>query len=191
MTDTIRRQRRFGGGAEISCTRTGGRWAAKYAKKIVAWDNAPSKEYFDELFRVSEQQIIWGGNYFGLPPTRCFLIWDKQNISDTFSMAMCEYAWTSFNENAKIFRMVPQNMNFGTRFHPTEKPMELYAWIYNLFAKPGYRILDTHLGSGSSRLAAYDAGLDFVGCEIDKEYFEKQEERFMDYTAQTNLFIGG
>lgn len=106
-------------------------------------------------------------------------------------MAMCEYAWTSFNENAKMFRMNPQNMNGGTRFHPTEKPKELYAWIYRLFAKPGYKILDTHLGSGSNRMAAYDVGLDFVGCEIDKEYFKKQEERFADYSAQTNLFLGG
>ena len=155
-------------------------------KKIIAWDTAPEKEYFDELFRVSRNQIIWGGNYFPLPPTRCFLVWRKLTISENFSMAMAEYAWTSFNGNAKVFEYAPQD---STRFHPTQKPKALYDWIYKLYAKPGMKILDTHLGSGSSRIAAYDAGLDFVGYEIDKEYFDKQEQRFADYTAQTNLFI--
>lgn len=100
-------------------------------------------------------------------------------------MAMAEYAWTSFNDNAKVFEAQPQGKN---RFHPTQKPVELYAWIFKLYAKPGYKILDTHLGSGSSRIAAYDAGLDFVGYEIDKFYFGKQEERFAAHTAQQSLF---
>lgn len=155
-------------------------------KKIIAWDVAPKQEYFDELFRVSRNQIIWGGNYFALPPTRCFLIWKKLTISENFSMAMCEYAWTSFNSNAKVFEYAPQDT---TRFHPTQKPVALYAWIYKLYAEKGMKILDTHLGSGSSRIAAYDAGLDFVGYEIDKTYFEKQEERFAKHTAQQNLFL--
>lgn len=155
-------------------------------KKIIAWDTAPEKEYFDELFRISRDQIIWGGNYFPLPPTRCFLVWRKLTISENFSMAMAEYAWTSFNGNAKVFEYAPQD---SKRFHPTQKPKALYDWIFKLYAKPGMKILDTHLGSGSSRLAAYDAGLDFVGYEIDKDYFDKQEQRFADYTAQTNLFI--
>lgn len=103
-------------------------------------------------------------------------------------MAMCEYAWTSFNENAKLFEYAPQNKS---RFHPTQKPVALYSWIYQHYAKPGDKILDTHLGSGSSRIAAYDAGLDFVGYEIDKEYFDKQEERFARHTAQLNLLIDG
>ena len=103
-------------------------------------------------------------------------------------MAMCEYAWTSFNSNAKLFEFPPQGRP-GERFHPTQKPVELYAWIYKLYAKPGDKILDTHLGSGSSRIAAYDAGLDFVGCEIDKTYFELEEKRFSEHTAQLNLFI--
>ena len=155
-------------------------------KKIIAWDTAPEKEYFDELFRVSRDQIIWGGNYFPLPPTRCFLVWRKLTISENFSMAMAEYAWTSFNGNAKVFECAPQD---SKRFHPTQKPKALYDWIYKLYAKQGMKILDTHLGSGSSRIAAYDAGLDFVGYEIDKEYFDKQEERFEKHTAQENLFL--
>lgn len=156
------------------------------AEDIRHWDVAPPPEYFRELARVSKNQIIWGGNYFDLPPTRCFLVWRKLSISDSFSMAMVEYAWTSFNANAKVFEAAPQD---AARFHPTQKPVALYAWIYRLFAKPGDKILDTHLGSGSSRIAAYDAGLDFVGYEIDKEYFRKQEERFAAHTAQINLFL--
>ena len=157
-------------------------------KKIIAWDTAPGEEYFKELFRVSRNQIIWGGNYFALPPTRCFLVWRKLTISEKFTMAMAEYAWTSFNSNAKVFEHVPQD-NTGQRFHPTQKPVALYAWIFSNYAKPGDKILDTHLGSGSSRIAAYDAGLDFVGYEIDKEYFEKEEERFERHTSQLNMFV--
>lgn len=155
-------------------------------KKIVAWDVAPGQDYFKELFRISRNQIIWGGNYFALPPTRCFLIWRKLTISENFSMAMAEYAWTSFNENAKVFEYAPQD---SSRFHPTQKPVALYAWIFSRYAKPGMKIIDTHLGSGSSRIAAYNAGLDFWGYEIDKVYFDKQEERFERHTAQMNLFL--
>ena len=102
------------------------------------------------------------------------------------SFSECEYAWTSFNTPAKIFKRSPVDR---ARFHPTQKPVALYAWIYSRYAKQGDRILDTHLGSGSSRIAAYDAGLDFVGFEIDKDYFEAQEERFARHTAQGNLFL--
>ena len=182
--------RRFGGRIDkyIKAERTGGTWAEKYGKNINHWDIAPSPEYFQELARVSKNQIIWGGNYFGLPPTRCFLVWRKLTISENFTMAMAEYAWTSFNENAKVFEYQPQDM---TRFHPTQKPVALYRWIYQHYAKPGDKILDTHLGSGSSRIAAYDANLDFWGYEIDKTYFQLQEERFARHTAQTSLFIDG
>lgn len=148
---------------------------------------APGKEYFDELFRVSKHQIIWGGNYFELPPTRCFLIWKKLTISDKFTMAMCEYAWTSFNSNAKLFEFAPQGKKDDERFHPTQKPVELYKWIYGLYAKPGMKVLDTHLGSGSSRIAAWDMGIDFVGCEIDPEYFRLEEERFRKHIQQPRL----
>lgn len=156
-------------------------------KKIITWDIAPGQEYFDELFRVSRNQIIWGGNYFSLPPTRCFLIWRKTNVPEDFSMAMAEYAWTSFNDNAKVFDFSAVGQK--GRFHPTQKPISLYTWILNNYAKSGMKIIDTHLGSGSSRIAAYEAGIDFYGYEIDKTYFELQEERFAKHTQQTNLFI--
>lgn len=167
--------------------RTGGAWAVKFGKKIVSWDYAPGEDYFTELFRVSKEQIIWGGNYFALPPNRCFLVWEKTNIPEKFSMAMAEYAWCSFNDNAKIVKL--SSAGIAGRFHPTQKPEELYRWIYQHYSKPGYKILDTHLGSGSNRRAAYDFGLDFVGCEIDKEYFDKQEQAFEDYTAQMQLWL--
>ena len=159
-------------------------------KKIISWDVAPKQEYFEELFRVSRNQIIWGGNYFPLPPTRCFLIWRKLNIPLAgFSMAPIEYAWTSFNKNAAAFEAYSSANPKEPRFHPTQKPKALYDWIFRRYAEKGMKILDTHLGSGSSRLAAYDAGLDFVGCEIDKYYFDKQEERFAEYVAQSSLFV--
>lgn len=161
---------------------------ARSGKKIITWDVAPGQDYFEELFRVSRSQIIWGGNYFALPPTRCFLVWRKSQIPlEGFSMAPVEYAWTSFCENAAMFEAFSSGDK--TRFHPTQKPVSLYAWIFKRFAKPGYKILDTHLGSGSSRIAAYDAGLDFWGYEIDKVYFDMQEERFAKHAAQLNLFI--
>lgn len=180
----------------ISVHRTGGTWSAKYQihtggifkKDIRHWDVAPSKEYFNELARVSKNQIIWGGNYFELPPTRCFLVWRKLTISENFSMAMAEYAWTSFNDNAKVYECAPQDK---ARFHPTQKPVSLYTWIFSRYAKPGDKILDTHLGSGSSRIAAYDAGLDFVGCEIDPDYFAAQEARWQAHVAQISLFVEG
>lgn len=160
----------------------------KVHKKIIAWDVAPEQEYFDELFRVSRNQIIWGGNYFCLPPTRCFLVWRKLTISESFTMAMAEYAWTSFNSNAKVFECAPQGKQGDPRFHPTQKPVALYAWIFANYAKPGDKILDTHLGSGSSRIAAWNAGLDFVGCEIDKTYFDLEEKRFEEHTRQLRIF---
>lgn len=157
-------------------------------KKIIAWDVAPGKEVFAELFRVSRNQIIWGGNYFELPPTRCFLIWRKLSISESFTMAMAEYAWTSFNDNAKVFECAPQGKSSDPRFHPTQKPIDLYRWIYGLFTKPGMRVFDPFLGSGSSRIAAYEAGLNFVGTEIDPVYFQKEEERFERMTDNYSLF---
>lgn len=121
---------RFGGRFSkyrIKANRTGGTWAAKYETKVNHWDIPPEPEYFDELARVSKNQIIWGGNYFLLPPTRCFLVWRKLTISDNFSMAMCEYAWTSFNENAKWIELAPQDKG---RFHPTQKPVQFRSrWL--------------------------------------------------------------
>jgi site-specific DNA-methyltransferase (adenine-specific) len=170
-------------------TRTGGQWASKYGKNIIAWDIAPDDEYFRELFRVSKNQIIWGANYFpNMPPTRCFLVWRKLSISEKFSMAMAEYAWTSFNQNAKVFEYAPQGKKDDPRFHPTAKPIALYSWILNNFAKEGDTILDTHLGSGSSAIAAHQLGYDFTGIEIDGYYYEKAKERLLRYQQQLTLF---
>jgi site-specific DNA-methyltransferase (adenine-specific) len=148
------------------------------------WDKVPSDEYFSELQRVSKNQIIWGGNYFNLPPTRCFIVWDKI-ISEDFSLAMAELAWTSFDKLAKIYKLqVPKN----GKIHPTQKPIKLYDWLLHNYANPNDLILDTHLGSGSSRIAAYKGGFNFVGFEIDAEYYEKQEKRFNDFKSQLRLF---
>lgn len=159
----------------------------KYNANNNKWDNkAPDENYFSELFRVSKNQIIWGGNYFDLPPTKCFLIWDKKQ-PENISFASCELAWTNFSQSARTFYYSMLH-DRDLRIHPTQKPVALYAWILSRYAKPGDKILDTHLGSGSSRIAAYDAGLNFVGCEIDKDYFKAQEERFAAHTAQCSLF---
>lgn len=158
-----------------------------YGGKGKNWDNSiPNDEYFDELFRISKNQIIWGGNYFNLKPTRCFLIWDKQQ-PHSVSFASCELAWTSFNMSAKTFYKRPQGADI-IRIHPTQKPVVLYEWLLMNYAKEGDRILDTHLGSGSSRIACHKLGFDFVGCEIDKDYFEAQNERFKLETSQKTLF---
>ena len=141
------------------------------------WDVAPPQEFFDELFRVSRNQIIWGGNYFSLPPTRCFLVW-KKHIPEKFSMAMCEYAWTSFKGNAKVFEYPSLRNEHSGKFHPTEKPQELYGWIYRNYIKDGQTIFDPMMGSQASRIAAYKMGIDYVGCEIDKYYFDKGCEFF-------------
>ena len=151
------------------------------------WDNAiPNKQYFDELMRVSKNQIIWGGNYFDLPPSQGFIIWDKKQPQD-FSSAMCEMAWMSFQKPAKIFRkhVVTAEPN---KIHPTQKPIALYDWTFKNYTKQGDLILDTHLGSGSSRIAADKAGLSFVGFELDKEYFDASNKRFEDYKKQLKLF---
>ena len=123
---------------------------------IADWDVRPSDEYFSELRRVSKNCIIWGWNYFPLPPCREIIVWDKIQPWTNFSQV--EIAWTSYNGPAALFRMAN---NKSGKIHPTQKPVELYAWIFARYAKPGYKILDTHLGSGSSRIAAYDANLDF------------------------------
>ena len=193
-TDTKRQWNRFDGGTAFrkyisgGAERTGGTWAEKYGKKIIAWDVAPEKEYFDELFRVSRDQIIWGGNYFDLPPTRCFLIWRKLTISENFSMAMAEYAWTSLKGNAKVFERAPQGTVNEQRFHPTQKPIALYSWILERYAKPGMKILDTHVGSASSLIACHRAGLEYWGFEIDPTYYAKAKERLDRELAQTTIF---
>lgn len=151
------------------------------------WDvGVPLKEYFSELFRVSQNQIIWGGNYFDLPPTRCFVIWDKGPGMRGRSFSECEYAWTSFNRSARI---VEENPVQPDRIHPTQKPVALYVWVLQNYAKPGDKILDTHMGSQSSRIAAHQMGFDFWGCEIDPEYFADGCKRFEKEAEQQALFV--
>lgn len=154
--------------------------------KKALWDNTPpSYDYFKELFRVSKSQIIWGGNYFNLPPCKCFLIWDKL-FSEELTFSMYEFAWTSLSITPKGFKYNPANDR--PKQHPTQKPVALYDWIFKNYAKEGDKILDTHLGSGSSRIAAHRAKLDFVACELDEDYFKAQELRFKNYVSQLTLF---
>lgn len=164
----------------------GGNGVIKPDKKKTWDEKPPDASYFQELFRVSKNQIIFGGNYFSLPPTRCFVIWDKGETMYGRSFAECELAWTSFDESARIFKHTP---NDAARIHRCQKPTPLYEWLLTHYAKPGDKILDTHLGSGSSRIAAYNLGFDFTGYEIDADYFKAQEERFAAHAAQINLFV--
>lgn len=162
----------------------------KYGPLETVNDMRPNKEYFMQLFRISKNQIVWGYNHLSdlLPPTSEFLFWYKHNPVKHYSDG--ELAWTSYKKTAHCI----DYPYFGTvnaeanRIHPTQKPVALYSWIYQNYAKPGYKILDTHLGSGSSRIAAYELGLDFTGFEIHKEYFDLQEARFQQHTAQASLF---
>lgn len=150
------------------------------------WDDSPpTQSYFDELKRVSLNQIIWGGNYFNLFPTRCFFIWDKGEGIYNRSFAECEMAWSSFDKSARMVKINPIQLD---RIHPTQKPVKLYEWLLTNYAKPGQRILDTHLGSASSAIAAHYFGVDFVGCELDKDYFEAAKKRFEQQTAQLAIF---
>ena len=152
------------------------------------WDiQTPDNAYFSELFRVSENQIIWGGNYFSLMPCRGFIFWDKTPMPPSYAAG--EYAWTSFNCNAKKWNGKTGNeTSVQFRIHPTQKPVALYDWILRNYAKPGQRILDTHLGSGSSAIAAHYFGCDFVGCEIDVDYFNAAKERFDRETRQVAMW---
>ncbi len=158
-----------------------------YGGKGKKWDNeTPNKEYFTELKRVSKNQIIWGGNYFDLPPTRCFLIWDKQQ-PEGVSFASCEYSWTSFNKSAKTFYMRPQNAD-NIRIHPTQKPVKLYEWLLMNYAKDEDKILETHLGSGSIALACHNLGYDLTACELDKEYYDAAIKRIENHKKQLRMF---
>lgn len=164
---------------------------AKYGQLQTVNDEKPDEKWFMELCRVSKNQIVWGYNHLSdlLPPTKEFIFWYKHQPVDSYADG--ELAWTSYKKTAKCFDYA----YFGgvhadeCRIHPTQKPVALYAWIFARYAKPGDKILDTHLGSGSSRIAAYDAGLDFVGCEVDKNYYAAQEERFAAHTAQLSMFV--
>ena len=158
-----------------------------YGGKGKKWDKEiPNDVYFKELNRVSKNQIIWGGNYFDLQPTRCFLIWDKQQ-PEGVSFASCEYAWTSFNKSAKTFYMRPQNAD-KERIHPTQKPVKLYEWLLMNYAKEGYKILDTHLGSGSIAIACHNLGFDLTACELDKDYYKNAIKRLKIHQQQLTMF---
>jgi len=147
-------------------------------------DIKPDIKYFEQLFRVSKNQIIFGGNYFTdmLYPSRCYLIWDKMNFLP--SMSQIELAWTSFNEHSRLVKI---NSNQDDRFHISQKPVALYDWIFKNYAKPGMKILDTHVGSGSSRIAADKAGLSFEGWELDPDYHAAQEKRYKLFKQQLRL----
>ena len=140
------------------------------------WDKKPSKEYFDELFRISKNQIIWGGNYFDLPPCRCFVCWDKCQPWENFSQV--EMAWTSFDKPAKLFK---RDNRRGGKIHPTEKPIELYAYLLNTFARKGDKIFDSHFGSLSIGIPCYKLGFELDACEIDKEYYDNALKRLKDF----------
>jgi len=153
------------------------------------WDDCrPGSDYFLELFRVSKNQIIWGANYFTdmLPPSSCWIGFDKKQ-PEANSFGMLELAWSSFSGAIKMFRMYPTHVTQGERIHPTQKPIELYRWLLNRYAKPGWRILDTPLGSGSSAIAAHEMGFEFVGLEIDADYIAAARKRFDLMTRQTKL----
>lgn len=167
------------------------------------WD-IPTAEFFKELERVAKKYIVWGCNYFDYVFTPGRIVWDKCNGESSFSD--CEIAATNCHDSVRLFRYMWCGMMQGKsikdggtqqgnkalnekRIHPTQKPVALYEWLIQKYAKPGWKLLDTHLGSGSSRIAAHDLGFDFVGCEIEPTYFRLQEERFEEHTAQMNLFL--
>ena len=178
-----------------------------YGIDIAKWDKKelkPTKEYFKELFRVSKNQIIWGGNYFtnNLIETRSWLVWDKYFVKTGFSKNIDEFelAWTSFNNKAKILRYtsvgntsgfdknIKVDYNYKGKIHPTQKPVKLYEWLLMNYANEGDKILDTHLGSGSIAIACHNLGYDLEGYELDKEYYDNALKRIKQHQAQTTLF---
>jgi len=154
------------------------------------WDKAiPEQEYFEELFRISKNQIVWGGNYFGLPATRCFLVWDKGEGFYNRTYAECELAWTSFDKNTVKYKRDPlAKGDYKGKIHPTQKPVNLYKWILMNYAKEGDKIFDSHLGSGSIAIACNQLGFDLIGTEIDKDYFDKANKRIELAKKQQTLF---
>jgi len=148
---------------------------------------SPPPDYFEELFRISRHQIIWGGNYFVLPPSRGFAVWRKTSVSEKFTMAMCEYAWVSFDGNSSFFEGAPQGNSKDPRIHPTQKPVALYKWLLSRYAKPGDRILDTHGGSGSSAIACIDLGYQITWIEKDEDYYDAAVRRVKEFAKQPRL----
>ena len=171
-------------GININQMNMGGRDTIKPTDKN--WDNEiPSQQYFNELMRVSKEQIIWGGNYFPLRPSRCFIIWDKGEMMYGRSFAECEYAWVSMDKSARMYKLNPTQLD---RIHPTQKPVALYKWLLKNYAKEGDLILDTHVGSASSLIACYDMGFDAVGFELDEDYYNESKQRLESFMSQVTLF---
>lgn len=174
----------------------GGTWASKYKKGDASWDIKPPRDYWYQLFRISNNQIVWGANYFmeELKSSRGFIIWDK--IAHLPTMADCEFAWVSIDSNAKICKVLRATQSDETRLHICQKPIALYRWLLRNYAKPGDTIFDSHMGSQSSRIACHMEGFDFTGCELDPEYFEQGNKRYEDFlktygTAEPDKAIPG
>jgi site-specific DNA-methyltransferase (adenine-specific) len=169
----------------IDINSSGTHFKEKYDVK--EWDkNTPNNKYFYELMRVSKEQIIWGGNYFldRLGNCKCFIIWDKK-IAEGMSFAMCEMAWTSFKNGAKIYKTSAMQHN---RIHPTQKPVKLYEWLLMNYAKEEDKILDTHLGSGSIAIACHNLGFDLTACELDTDYYNTAIKRIQQHKQQIRMF---
>ena len=176
----------YGININVSMGRRKGDKKSNYHKFAGNDDAIPTEEYFKELFRVSKNQIIWGGNYMieHLKPSPCWLLWDK-GFSENVTFAQFEMAWTSFTSSAKKYDKHPSQLN---RIHPTQKPVKLYEWILQRYAKENDKILDTHLGSGSIAIACHDYKFELTACELDKEYYDKAVQRIKNHVGQTKLF---
>ena len=171
-------------GIDVTKMNMGSRKRAEQDKKK-NWDNdIPTKNYFIELFRVSKNQIIWGGNYFDLPRSQYFCIWDKGETMYGRDFAEAEYAWVK-KGGTRIYKKTPNQLD---RIHPTQKPVSLYEWLLMNYAKEGDKILDTHLGSGSIAIACYNLGFELTACELDKDYYEAAMKRLEQHKAQQRLF---
>jgi site-specific DNA-methyltransferase (adenine-specific) len=157
-------------------------------EKGLTWDTKPTKEYWNQLFRISKNQIVWGANNFEMPPSEYFCIWNKKQTVDNFATA--EYAWVSMGlkKPAKIFDYSIHKHNHTNKIHPTQKPVKLYEWLLMNYAKDGDKILDTHLGSGSIAIACHNLGYDLTGYELDKEYYDNAIKRIKNHQAQTRIF---
>lgn len=179
----------YGIGAGSVKFKNGSSKSEKAYFKTSDWDlNPPSKDYFDELRRVSKNQVIWGGNYFldNLNSTRCMIFWDKTIHGNSYADG--ELAWTSFDKNVRYFRENIAQTNSEGRIHPTQKSIRLYEFVLNNFAKQGEKILDTHLGSGSCAIACNNLGFELTACELDKDYYEASVKRIAQAAAQERLF---
>ena len=159
---------------------------SNYSKFAGEDKTIPSEDYFNELFRISENQIIWGGNYMTefLPPSPCWILWDKM-FSEDVTFAQYEMAWTSFKSSAKKFTKSSSDQR---RIHPTQKPVQLYKWLLQNYAKEGDTILDTHFGSLSIGIACHDLGFDLTAIELDKDYYQQAKERLITHQRQLTLF---